>query len=222
MATAGQKGLAFDNLAELMERLGNVPLDRIRMHPPPGTATEKDVLAALREPRKRLCELIDGVLVEKAMAVRESLLAAALIHLLADFVQQNDLGVVLGADGMIRLFPGQVRIPDVSFIAWGRLPGEEVPDEAIGSVVPNLTVEVLSRGNTRPEMKRKLREYFLAGVELVWVIAPKTQTAEMYTAPDECRQVGKGGSLDGGDVLPGFRASLKELFARLARRRSRR
>lgn len=222
MATAGRKRLAFDNLAELVERLGHVPLDRIRMRPPPGTATEKDVLAAERGPRKRLCELIDGVLVEKAMAVRESLLAAALIQVLADFVQRNDLGIVLGADGMIRLFPGQVRIPDVSFVAWERLPGEEVPDEAIGSFVPNLTVEVLSPSNTRAEMERKLRDYFLAGVELVWLIDPKTQTADAYTAPDECRHVGKGGSLDGGTVLPGFRASLKELFARTARRRSRR
>ena len=151
-----------------------------------------------------------------------SLLGLQLGHQLADFLEEHDLGVVLGADGMIRLFPGQVRIPDISFISWDRLPGEEVPDEAIGSAVPNLTVEVLSPSNTRAEMERKLRDYFLAGVELVWLIDPKTQTADAYTAPEECRHVGKGGSLDGGDVLPGFRASHKDLFARTARRRSRR
>ena len=222
MATASRKRLEFENLAELMDRLGDVPLDRIRTRPPLGTATEKDVLAAEEAPRKSLCELIDGVLVEKAMGVQESLLGAQLGHLLAAFLEQHDLGALLGADGMVRLFPGQVRIPDVSFIAWDRLPGEEVRAEAIGSVVPNLTAEVLSPSNTRKEMERKLRDYFLAGVELVWLIDPKSQTAETYTAPDECSRVGKGGSLDGGDVLPGFRVSLKELFARLARRRSRR
>ena len=87
MATAGRKRLAFDNLAELMERLGHVPLDRIRMRPPPGTATEKDVLAAEREPRKRLCELIDGVLVEKAVGVQESLLGLQLGHQIANFLE---------------------------------------------------------------------------------------------------------------------------------------
>jgi hypothetical protein len=61
-------------LADLLERLGRVPLDRIRSDPPPGTATERDVLEiAARE--KRLCELVDGVLVEKPAGYLESLLA---------------------------------------------------------------------------------------------------------------------------------------------------
>lgn len=221
MATTTSKQPKFDNLAELMEQLGGVPLERIRMRPPPGTATEKDVLAAEREPRKRLCELVDGVLVEKAMGVRESLLAAEIIQLLGPFVRENALGIVLGADGMIRTFPDQVRIPDVSFISWERYPGGEVPDEGISSFVPNLAVEVLSPGNTKAEIDRKLRDYFLAGVELAWVIDPKTQTAKSYTTPEDVQRIGKTGSLDGGSVLPGFRLSLKQLLASLRRPRQR-
>jgi Uma2 family endonuclease len=218
MATATPKRPKFDNLAELMEQLGGVPLERIRMRPPPGTATEKDVLAAERESRKRLCELIDGVLVEKAMGVRESLLAALLAHLINGFLDEDARGIVLGADGMIRTFPGQVRIPDVSFISWEKLPGDEVPDEGISRVVPNLAIEVLSPSNTKAEMDRKLRDYFVAGVELVWVIDPTTQTAKAYTSPDDLQRISKTGSLDGGDVLPGFRLPLKQLFAGLRRR----
>src|SRR5215468_1891250 len=71
--------VAADNLAELVEQLGDIPLERIRMRPPPGTATEADVLAALEAPRKRICELIDGVLVEKPMGYTESILASYLI-----------------------------------------------------------------------------------------------------------------------------------------------
>jgi Uma2 family endonuclease len=221
MATATIKRPKFDNFAELMERLGGVPLERILMQPPPGTATEKDVLAAERLPRKRLCELIDGVLVEKAMGLRESMLAAFLIHLIHDFLGDNPSGIVLGADGMIRTFPGQVRIPDLSFISWERLPSDEVPNQGISRIVPNLAIEVLSPGNTKAEMDRKLRDYFTAGVELAWVIDPKTQTAKSYTAPDEVVSIGKTGSLDGGSVLPGFRLSLKQLFASLRRPRGR-
>lgn len=63
-------------VAELLERLG-VGAERVLMKPLPGTSTEKGVLAvAAREDRQ--CELVDGVLVEKAMGSRESMLAVAL------------------------------------------------------------------------------------------------------------------------------------------------
>jgi Uma2 family endonuclease len=53
---------------------------------------------------------------------------------------------------------------------------------------------------------------------LVWVIDPTTQTAKAYTSPDDLQRISKTGSLDGGDVLPGFRLPLKQLFAGLRRR----
>jgi Uma2 family endonuclease len=219
MATATTKRLKFDNLAKLLHQLGDVPLERIRMEAPPGSATEEDVLAVRAGPERRLCELVDGVLVEKAMSTRASFLTTVIIQKIWNFIEKENLGVVLGADGMIRTFPGQVRIPDVSFISWDRYPGEEIPDEGIRSFVPNLAVEVLSPGNTKAEIDRKLRDYFVAGVELAWVIDPKTQTAKSYTSPEDVQRVGKTGYLDGGTVLPGFRLSLKELFACTKRRR---
>lgn len=53
-------------LADLLERLGQIPLARLQVQPPPGTATEQDVLVP-SPGRDRLCELVDGVFVEKAM-----------------------------------------------------------------------------------------------------------------------------------------------------------
>jgi len=61
-------------LADLRRRLGGIPLERIWFHPAPGTATEKDVIEA-EERENRLCELVDGTLVEKAMGFEESRLA---------------------------------------------------------------------------------------------------------------------------------------------------
>src|SRR3954454_25299219 len=107
------------NLAELIERLGGVPLDRIPMQPPPGTATVQDVVD-IDVHEDRLCELVDGVLVEKTMGFYESQIASVLIMLIGDFVSKHDLGVVTGEAGMIR-FPGnQVRMPDVAFVSWER------------------------------------------------------------------------------------------------------
>ena len=202
-----------DTFADLLERLGNVPLDRIRMHPAPGTATEADVIAALEAANKRLYELVEGVLVEKAVGTKESLLGLVLGQRLLNFLDQNDLGLVFGADGAVRLMKGLVRIPDVSFVSWQRLP-DGMPDEALASVVPDLAVEVLSRSNTKGEIQRKLRDYFLTGVTLAWVVNPRTETAEVYRAPDRKKRVGKAGTLDGAEVLPGFSLPLTDLFAR--------
>jgi Uma2 family endonuclease len=167
-------------LADLRKRLGGIRLDRIWFHPAPGTATEKDVIEA--EAREnRLCELVDGTLVEKAVGFEEARLATQLGHLVSSYVDQNDLGICVGADGMMRIAPGLVRIPDLSFITWDRLPGRESPQEPIPDLAPDLAVEVLSEGNTKAEMARKVREYFDAGVLLVWLIDPKKRTARVFS-----------------------------------------
>jgi Putative restriction endonuclease len=123
-------------LADLRKRLGGIPLDRIWFHPAPGTATKKDVIEA--EAREnRLCELVDGTLVEKAVGFEEARLATQLGHLVSSYVDQNDLGICVGADGMMRIAPGLVRIPDVSFITWDRLPGRQSPQEPIPDLAPD-------------------------------------------------------------------------------------
>jgi Uma2 family endonuclease len=78
-------------------------------------------------------------------------------------------------------------------------------------------VEVLSKGNTRQEMARKLKEYFLAGVLLVWYVDPKRRTVTVYTAPDQSVVRSEEETLDGGDVIPGFKLPLRKLFAQVPR-----
>src|SRR5207247_2482726 len=102
----------------------------------------------------------------------------------------------------------------VSFVSWDKLPGHELPDEPIPGLVPDLAVEVLSKGNTASEMRRKLKDYFLAGVRLVWFLDTRTRTAAVYTAPDSKTVLPENGTLDGGDVLPGLALPLRDVFAR--------
>jgi Uma2 family endonuclease len=212
MATVTEGGTP-EPFAELLEQLGKVPLERIRMRPAPGTATEEDVIALLEAADKRLCELVDGVLVEKPIGIKESLLAGLLVQILWNFVQPKKLGYVLPADGAVRLFPRLVRIPDVSFIRRDRLPGGKFPKkDKLLTLAPDLAVEVLSEGNTRAEMARKRRDYFLAGIRIVWIIDPRKEKADVYTAPDKKKRVGPDQALEGGEVLPGFTLVLKELF----------
>jgi Uma2 family endonuclease len=203
-------------LAELLRRLGGISPDRVLLQPPPGTATEADVLAVERR-ENRLCELVDGALVEKVMGYRESLLALALAGFLRGFVLPRNLGLVSGPDGMMRLFPLLVRIPDVAFTAWHRIPGRRVPTEPVPDLVPDLAVEILSEGNTAEEMARKRTEYFAAGVRLVWLIDPASRTVAVYSGPDQSIVVDEAGTLDGAAVLPGFTLPVRDLFAELDR-----
>ena len=70
-------------------------------------------------------------------------------------------------------------------------------------------------------MERKLREYFAAGVRIVWMIDPKTRTVDVYTSPTEFRRYRNGQTLDGGRVLPGFKLPLRQFFASTTRRKAR-
>ena len=120
-------------IADVQARLAGFPADRIRVYPTPGTATEQDLLAA--EARSnRICELIDGTLVEKPMASLESVLALVLSHFLHLYLDTHNLGVLAGEAGLLRILPGQIRAPDVSFIRWDRFAGRQLPKAAIFAV----------------------------------------------------------------------------------------
>ncbi len=99
------------------------------------------------------------------------------------------------------------------FISWQRFPKKSLENVPIPALIPDLAIEVLSKSNTKREMERKLMEYFQAGVRLVSYIDPRKRDARAYTSVDQVTIMAEDGFLDGGDVLPGFRLSLAELFA---------
>ncbi|HKA06671.1 MAG TPA: Uma2 family endonuclease [Gemmataceae bacterium] len=201
--------------ADLLDDLGQVPPERILLTPAPGTATEADLLRLSGLSNRRICELVDGTLVEKGIGLRESLLAVFLGSLLHEFVRKSNLGIVTGEQGTLRLWQGLVRIPDVAFIAWDRIPGRRIPDEPIPELAPDLAVEVLSVSNTSAEMDRKRVEYFRAGTRIVWEIDPRVRTVAVYTNPDDPIVLRDTSVLDGAPVLPGFTLSLTDLFGEL-------
>ena len=208
------KTAPFQNLAELLDHLGGIHPSRVRTSPPFGRAKAKDV-TSIQAHEDRTCELVDGILVEKAMGVTESFLAMHIGFMIQTFLTQHDLGLVFGPDGTVRIMPKLIRAPDVSFVSWDKLPGRFVPKKAIPDLVPDLAVEVISKSNTRGEMLRKLGEYFAAGVQLVWFVFPKKRTVRVYTSPETSTLFAEGEALDGGDVLPGLSLPLVDIFARM-------
>jgi Uma2 family endonuclease len=205
-------------LADLVEGLGGVPLERIPLRPPPGTATEEDVLAARHTPERWLCELVDGALVLKAPGFAQSVLGGLVGSAVLNYLHQHDRGPGFGASAMYRLKAGLVRIPDFSYVSWQRLPGGKVPDVEIADFIPDLIVELPRSTHTQRELDRKVREYLDAGVRLVWMIHYPQQSAAVYTATTEPEHIPAHGALHGGEVLPGLVVPLASLFTHLEAR----
>ncbi len=207
-----------ETVAELVENLGGIPLERIRIKPPLGMAKERDVLRLRGTIERRLSELIDGVLVEIAYDLRASVLDGALISKLMNVVEESDNGIVLGSTAFVRFRPGLIRIPGVAFYAWERFPRGRLPDVEILTAVPDLAIDVFRRGNTEAELQRKRRDYFEAGVRQVWLIRPESKTAEVFRSPTKRTLIPPEGALAGGKIVPGFSLLLTELFGYLRRR----
>lgn len=203
-----------ETVADLLYQLGDIPPERILLHPPPGTATEADVLRLEGLADKRLCELIDGVLVEKAMGFSESLIAAYLIQFLRNFVKEHNLGVVLSSDGMMRILPTQIRMPDVSFVSWDHLPGRKIPKAQVPRLAPDIAIEVLSPSNTKREMERKRADHFAAGTLELWEVLIPTREVIVYCASGEIHPFSGDATLT-TSVLPGLKLPIAAMFAEL-------
>jgi Uma2 family endonuclease len=210
----------YPTFADVLERVGHVPPERILPFPAPGTATEQDLLDN-SVTGGRSCELIDGILVEKAMGARAEYIGAWILVLISRFLEATDLGALFGSQGPVRFKLGLVRMPDVSFIRWDSVEDTddiEDPDGAFLEYPPDLAVEVLSPGNTAKEMATKLDEYAKAGVKLVWYVDPERKEVDVYPKgnPKRKKTVGMSGVLDGGDVLPGFTLPVAKIFEKRA------
>jgi Uma2 family endonuclease len=176
--------------------------------------TVEDLWEMPEEPGVRY-ELVEGELVEVPTPnVTHNLIALLVYRLIYGISQQHDLGLVF-ADSMgylLRRHPDLLRVPDVSFISWARIPGRQLP-EGIWTVAPDLAVEVVSPNDRADDVLEKVYEYLDAGTRFVWVLWPRRRTVMVYEADRDIRVLGPDDFLDGGNVLPDFRVRVADLFA---------
>ncbi|MBZ0285714.1 MAG: Uma2 family endonuclease [Anaerolineae bacterium] len=163
-------------------------------------------------------ELNEGILVEMSPAGgKHGGIAGGLFGHIWIFVGEHDLGYVTAAETGFILFKNPdgrdiVRAPDVGFIKADRLPNG-LPDGFI-PLAPDLAVEVVSPTDEAEEVQAKVNQYLKYGTRLVWVGYPKSKTFMVHTV-DGAHSIDIDGTLDGGDVLPGLKIPVRELFRRV-------
>ena len=130
--------------------------------------------------------------------------------ILAQHVKANNLGIVCGEAGFkLESDPDTVLGPDVSFVTHGRT---AVPPEGYYLGPPDLAVEVLSPGDRRGRIERKLSLWLQSGARSVWHVNPQRRTVEVISATGERRILHENDELV-DDTVPGFRVKVSEIFA---------
>jgi len=159
-------------------------------------------------------ELVRGeVVAVPSPGAIHNVIANLLFHLLYTFASERRLGIVFG-DNMgyvLSRGPDTVRIPDISFVAWDRVPEAGIP-EGSWLIPPDLAVEVVSPSDHTADVNDKACEYVASGVPLAWVLWPKRRVVSVYTRDQMVRELGLDDELDGGDTLPGFSVRVSTLF----------
>ncbi len=160
-----------------------------------------------------LSELVAGRLVAVGPATNtHGRVLAAISTLLYKFVEKQDVGrLAVGGVGIYtQRDPDTIRAADLLFIAHERL--AQIKTDDFLDVPPNLIVEVLSPSDSWSTVTQKLREYFAAGVELVWVADPEVNIVYAYRSLTDVREFTEEDDLPGDDILPGFSVPVASLF----------
>ena len=177
--------------------------------------TSADLLAMPDDGKRH--ELENGeLLTMNPPVLKHVLIGGKLFARLFVYNEQHDLGMVSGPDGGYRLYidpeTGRetVRVPDVAFVSKARLTKklDDLYDDS-----PDLAVEIISPSESYAAIRKKLGEYFTYGVRLVWIVYTDEPRIEVFTALNTAVILDIDGVLDGGEVLPGFTLSVRDLFA---------
>ncbi|HXD32582.1 MAG TPA: Uma2 family endonuclease [Pyrinomonadaceae bacterium] len=175
--------------------------------------TTADELLAMPDDGYRY-ELIEGELIRMSPAgARHGRIAVKVVNRLGPYVEKHGLGEVYAAETgfKLRSDPDTVRAPDVAFVSKSRV--ELVGDpEGYWSGAPDLAVEVQSPNDTRKHIDAKARHWISAGAKLVWVVKPRERTVIVYKSLADIFEVSESGVLDAGEVVPGFKLTVSEIF----------
>ena len=164
-------------------------------------------------------EVIGGVRVEREpMGAFETVLASWLCYMMNSFAAGKKLGLAVnGVLFVLNAARNLQRRPDVAFVSYARWTTSVVAREPDWDVVPDLAIEIVSATNFAEEIDRKITDYFQAEVRLMWVIYPDSGRVYVYQSPTHVSILERTDTLDGGEVLAGFRLPIAQLYEAVAK-----
>lgn len=129
------------------------------------------------------------------------------------FVGAQNLGICGSAEMGFRLAsaPDTVRAPDLWFVRTERLPARNLPVSFFPGP-PDLAIEVLSLSDRYTSVVAKIRDYLDAGTPLLWVLDARSRTTAVFRPGQAVQFLDETDTLDGEDVLPGFRLPIADLY----------
>jgi Uma2 family endonuclease len=173
--------------------------------------TEEDLMILSSRGRY---ELIKGVIHKLAPAGEEhGIIELNIASIVRQYVKEKKLGVVSGAETGYKLSsdPDTVRAPDVAFKSNERLSKGGIT-KGYSTIMPDLVIEVNSPGDSHGKVLNKVNEWLLSGVRQVWVIDTDDKSVIVYNKPGQYFILLKDNILDGGDLLPGFKCRVSDIF----------
>lgn len=156
-------------------------------------------------------ELDEGELITTPLGSEEhGYIEGNIIGIVANFVKEHRLGRVYPGDTGFRLSHNTVRSPDVAFVRKSRV--AEVHGKGFGRGAPDLAVEILPPTDTVRQLMRKIRQYFAAGCQTVWIVDPDLREVEILDAEGKSTTLRADDVLQSRDLLPGFSVAIADLF----------
>ncbi|MEO8611673.1 MAG: Uma2 family endonuclease [Chloroflexota bacterium] len=122
------------------------------------------------------------------------------------FCRDHNLPCHTSGEAGAYLILGHVIVPDFAYKSTRM--NDAYPDPE----PPLLAVEVISPTDKAEDIRDKRNIYIEAGI-LLWEMYPRRREVDVYAPGQAMCTVTIDGVLYGGDVLPGFELSLKDLFA---------
>ena len=163
----------------------------------------------------QLCELVRGEIVEVNIPKpRHGQICALISHFGLQYNDQHDRIHVLSNDaGVITEHdPDTVRGPDVWFVTYNRLPKGPLEYETYIDVVPEIVFEVVSPSDRWSELNRKITEYLAAGVSVVCVLEPDTESLQLCLPDNTRRTLSADEELRFPEILPEFAVPVRKFF----------
>ena len=159
-------------------------------------------------------ELLKGELLTMSpTSGKHGVVAMRLSRILANYIEDSDLGLTFAAETGFRLEhdPDTVLAPDFAFVSRDRI--STLPDDGYVRLAPDLVVEVISPSQSDKEMRLKAVLWISLGVKQVWLVQPKKRTVELFVKTDEHVLLREKDELTGGELIPGFRIRVSEIFS---------